>query len=117
MGDWQHPRDRSTRLVGELIDAAHRRGVLRPDVTFGDVAMFLVRLSRPLPGPFSREVNDQLARRHLEIIAAGLRAVSDQMLSGPALTLHDLRALGRPGGQSPSAAAGPPVADRSHRHA
>jgi hypothetical protein len=34
----------------------------------------LVRLSRPLPGGLSTEVNDDLAHRHLDLVIAGMRA-------------------------------------------
>jgi len=92
-------RDRSTRLVQGLIDAAHRAGTLRPDVTFGDISMMIVRLSRPLPGGFSRELNDQLAHRHLELVISALCAAADgpaAPLPGPAMTLEDLRNLQAP---------------------
>jgi len=92
-------RDESTRLVQHLIDAAHRAGTLRSDVTFGDISLFIVRLSRPLPGAFTRELNDRLAHRHLELVVSALRSASDRpaaVLAGPALTLKDLRTLGAP---------------------
>jgi AcrR family transcriptional regulator len=92
-------RDRSTRVVQGLIDAAHRAGTLRPDVTFGDISLLIARLSRPLLGGFSGELNDQLAHRHLELVIGGLGPVSDgtaAVLTGPAMTLEDLRNLPAP---------------------
>lgn len=87
-------RVRSTRLVRCLIDAAHQAGKLRPDVTFGDISLLIARLSRPLAGGFTRELDAQLAHRHLELVISALRPVIDQataVLSGPAMTLEDLR--------------------------
>jgi AcrR family transcriptional regulator len=89
-------RDRSTRIVHGLVDAAHGAGTLRSDATFGDISMIIVRLSRPLPGGFTRELNDQLAHRHLELVLAGLRPAPAGELPGPALTLEDLRGLPTP---------------------
>lgn len=85
-------REKSTRVVAQLVDAAHRAGTLRADVTFGDISMLIVRLSRPLPGAFTRELNDRLARRHLELVVDALRKVADGApLGGPAMALEDLR--------------------------
>jgi len=87
-------RERCTRPVHSLIDAAHRAGTLRPDVTFADVGMLIIRLSRPLPGAVAWERGDQLALRHLELVISGLRVHADPAaaeLPGPALTLEELR--------------------------
>jgi AcrR family transcriptional regulator len=94
-------RDRGSRNVQYLIDAAHRAGTLRPDVAFGDIGTLVVRLSRPLPGTFTREQNDALAHRHLDLVVDGLRAdrASRTELSGPALTREDLRQLPKPAAQ------------------
>jgi AcrR family transcriptional regulator len=88
-------RDKAARLLQHLIDAAHRAGKLRPDVSFGDISMLIVRLSRPLPGPFPRELNDQLAHRHLELLTDALRPAAERAsaLAGPAMTLEELRLL------------------------
>ncbi len=59
-------RDAAPATMEALVDAAHRAGDLRPDVTSGDIGMLIVRLSRPLPGGFSRETNDSLSHRHLD---------------------------------------------------
>ncbi|HVD29771.1 MAG TPA: helix-turn-helix domain-containing protein [Mycobacteriales bacterium] len=42
----------STQAVDRIIAAARADGSMRSDATSGDVGMLLVRLSRPLPGPF-----------------------------------------------------------------
>jgi AcrR family transcriptional regulator len=89
-------REASTRPIQDLINAAQRAGALRPDVTFGDIGMLIVRLSRPLPGTFTREINDRLAHRHLDLLISGFRPGADraaEALTGPALTLGDVRGL------------------------
>ncbi|MGH3802638.1 MAG: TetR/AcrR family transcriptional regulator, partial [Pseudonocardiaceae bacterium] len=43
-------RDHGVAMVQRLIDAAQAEGSLRPDVSFADIGVILVRLSRPLPG-------------------------------------------------------------------
>jgi AcrR family transcriptional regulator len=89
-------RNESARAMQHLIETAQQQGLLRPDVSFGDIGLLLVRLSRPLPGPIPRDVNEALAHRHLDFVLAGLRAspmFGDAHVSGPALTLGDLRSL------------------------
>lgn len=86
--------DQGTAPVQQMIDKAKADGALRPDVTFGDIGMMIIRLSRPLPGPLSRELNDQLAHRHLDLLIGGLRAGgAGATAGGPAMTLEDLRAM------------------------
>lgn len=85
-------RDRSAEAVQKLIDAAKAEGTLRPEVAFGDIGLLLIRLSRPLPGPFPRALDDALARRHLNLFIDGLRAAGGP-LPGPAVTLEDLRSM------------------------
>lgn len=91
-------RDTGPAVVQGLVDAAHRAGSLRPDATAGDIGMLIVRLSRPLPGAFSREASDRLGHRHLDLLIDGLRANGGQRspLGGPAMTMADLRRLPRP---------------------
>jgi AcrR family transcriptional regulator len=86
-------REASAKAVAALVDAARDSGDLPPDVTFADVGMMLVRIARPLPGPMSTELKDDLARRHLELFIRGLRAPADGDLAGPALTREDLAAM------------------------
>jgi hypothetical protein len=86
-----------------IIDAAHSAGILRPDVTFGDIGLLVIRFSRPLPGGFPRDLNDRLAHRHLDLLTTGLREIDTaeaEVLGGPALTLQDLRALSPEASQS-----------------
>jgi len=94
--------------IESLISAAQAAGTLRPDVAFGDIGLLLVRLSRPLPGPFSREMNDRLSHRHLDLLINGLRADGQAAapVAGPALSLGDLHALRRepPAGTRPGSA-------------
>lgn len=92
-------RERSAALIQQIIDSAQQEGTLRPDVTFADISLLLIRLSRPLAGPFSRTLQDELARRHLELVLDGLRPrPGDNIapLPQPALTLDALRSLEEP---------------------
>jgi AcrR family transcriptional regulator len=95
MDDEQIARARAAAptTVEELIAAAQRAGTLRQDVTSGDIGMLIVRMSRPLPGGFTAQVNRSLSHRHLDLLIAGLRPAARQQaeLSGPALTFDDLR--------------------------
>jgi AcrR family transcriptional regulator len=88
-------RERAARLLQQLVDAAHKTGGLNADVTFGDIGLMLIRLSRPLPGAVSEKLNAQLAHRHLELLINGLRRpdAAAAGLGGPALTLRGLREL------------------------
>jgi AcrR family transcriptional regulator len=90
-------RTRSWGLFEQLVDRAHAAGTLRPDATFADIGMLLVRLARPLPGPIPRDLDNRLAHRHLELLLDGLRAdraESSDPLPEPSLTLVDLLAAG-----------------------
>ena len=89
-------RDRGAASVQRLVDAAHADGSLSDQVTFADVGMMLVRLSRPLPGPLSDELNAQLGHRHLDLLVSGLRSGQDAVeahLEGPELSRKDLNKL------------------------
>jgi AcrR family transcriptional regulator len=100
-------RERSARRAEELLAAAHRAGRLRPGVTFADVGLMLVRLSRPLPGPIPDETQRELAHRHADIYLAGLQAEPAELtLTGPALERADLHRFGPPGGERGDAASG-----------
>ncbi len=90
-------RSRSLAAVTRLIADAQRDGAIRPDVTFGDLSLLLIRLARPLPPGRDRAVQDAVAARHLAIVLAGLRA-GDEPLPGAGLALADLRSgrLGHP---------------------
>ena len=98
-------RNEASRPLQAIIDAAHSAGTLRPDVTFADIGLLVIRFSRPLPGDFPRDLKDRLAHRHLDLLITGLREVDKtdaEHLSGPALTLQDLRALSSQGSESGS---------------
>jgi hypothetical protein len=86
-------RVRSATAIATLIANAQRDGVIRPDITFGDVGLLLIRLARPLPPGRDRAVQDTVAQRHLAILLAGLGPATES-LPGTGLTLADLRARG-----------------------
>ena len=87
--------DPGVKQIEELIDTAKRDGTLRRDVTFADIGTLTVRLSRPLPGAFTRELNDSLGHRHLDLLINGLRAApgAEPKIEGPALSLAELRTM------------------------
>jgi AcrR family transcriptional regulator len=92
--DLKTARERSARPAEQLLDAAHRSGALRKDVTFGDVGLMLVRLSRPLPGTIPEPTQLELAHRHADLFLSGLRAdPSAPPLDGPALERADLQRI------------------------
>jgi len=96
-------RQAAPAAVQALVDAAHRSGALRPDVTSGDIGILIVRLSRPLPGGLPAEAQSRLTHRHLNLLIDGLRTTARQPaeLGGPALTLADLRQFPQPQTQAP----------------
>jgi hypothetical protein len=90
-------REHAVAPVLRLIEAGQAGGRLRPDVAFADIGLLLVRLSRPLPDPVSRELDLRLAHRHLDLVLAALEAHPESnptRLGGPALTLAQLQSLG-----------------------
>jgi AcrR family transcriptional regulator len=93
--DMQSRRAPLTAVVTQIIEAAQRDGTLRSDVTFGDIGLVIMRLSSPLPGPFSPEMDSELAHRQLDLVIDGLRGDREVSpnLTGPALSLGELRAL------------------------
>jgi hypothetical protein len=94
----QAAREASVGPIDKIIATAHADGSLRPDVVSGDIGLLLVRLTRPLPGPFAPEIAGALAHRHLDLLLAGLRSPNPPgaALPEPAMTFDDLRAM-RPG--------------------
>lgn len=96
-GDEEIERASTTtaQLVQRVVDGAQAHGSLRSDVTFGDLGLMVVRLSRPLVGPFTPELSASLAHRHLDLLIDGLRVRPDQRadLAGPAIELSDLRSM------------------------
>lgn len=110
-------RQEGVQIIQDLIDGAQGAGTLRPDVQFGDIGLLIVRLSRPLPGALPREVNADLAHRHLDLVLDGLRATTGdrRRLPGPELEYEDLSGFqqeplgtGRrgPGGEAPGSRSG-----------
>ena len=92
----KNARRQAVEPVLRLIEAAQAAGRLRADVAFGDIGLLLVRLSRPLPGPFPRELDMRLAHRHLELVLAALEAHPESRpsrLGGPVMTLAELQGL------------------------
>lgn len=83
-------RGRSVTAFTTLIENAQRDGMVRADVTFGDISQLLIRLARPLPPGHDRAVQDAAAQRHLAIMLAGLRP-GGEPLPGTGLVLADLR--------------------------
>lgn len=88
-------RRASVERIERIIASAHADGSLRPDVASGDVGLLLVRLTRPLPGAFPAEVDNQLAHRHLAVLLDGLRTAANHRapLPGPLTTFADLADL------------------------
>jgi AcrR family transcriptional regulator len=69
-------REASRKAVEHLIERVHAAGALPHDVAFVDIAMMLVRIARPLPGPLTAEAKHELARHHLDLFLRGLRALA-----------------------------------------
>lgn len=84
-------RKEGIQIIQELVEGAQRAGTLRPDVHFGDIGLLIVRLSRPLPGSYPRDVSNELAHRHLGVVLDGLRAATGERasLTGPSLDYDD----------------------------
>lgn len=100
-------RGRGVAAFTTLIENAQRDGVVRADVTYGDISLLLTRLARPLPPGQGRAVQDAVAQRHLAIMLAGLRPGG--ALPGTGLALADLL---QPG-QAPPVPAIPDAVARS----
>jgi AcrR family transcriptional regulator len=79
----------SERVQG-LIAAAQRAGRLRPDVSGHDVGLILVRACAPLPSPVTRQVDGEVAERHLQILLDGLEAPVARAQPSPGAMGHDV---------------------------
>ena len=91
---FQAIRTESASFLQQIIERADAEGTLRPGISFGDIALLLVRLSRPLPGPIERALDMEMAQRHLSMLIDGLRAErATGDLPGAGLTLDMLRSL------------------------
>jgi AcrR family transcriptional regulator len=93
LDDPEIAKARDAAPVERLVDAAREAGDIAEDLSFSDVAMMLVRIARPLPGPLPLEAKDELARRHLELFIRGLRAPATGPIEGPSLSLAELREM------------------------
>jgi AcrR family transcriptional regulator len=78
---------------GALIAAAQQQGSLRDGVTFADIGLGLARFSRPLGHGFDPALESEVAHRHLDVFIDGLHHGGGPPLTGPALTLQELRAM------------------------
>jgi len=105
-------REESPSTIEPLVEGAKQAGALRADVTAGDIGMLIVRMTRPLPGPFPAELNNGLSHRHLALLIDGLRpaarepAAREPVLPGPALSMADLRGMPTPASGSQARVAG-----------
>jgi AcrR family transcriptional regulator len=83
-------RIRLHRALEDIMDKARGAGLLRPDVTPGDILIVLPRLTRPLPGTACRNL-DRFVDRHLQLFLDGMRAPGHSALPGTAATFQDLQ--------------------------
>ncbi|MEU6811866.1 helix-turn-helix domain-containing protein [Streptomyces sp. NPDC046831] len=88
--DLEAARERTERLVAEVMDRAKAAGQLRTDVGVGDLMLAVAQLSRPPAGTCCPGV-DRFAHRHLQLLLDGLRAPARSALPGTAATMEDLR--------------------------
>jgi AcrR family transcriptional regulator len=88
-------RKRGRDAIESLVARAHRERALRPDVSTADIAMLIIRVSRPVPG-ISMAQNLELSHRHLELLLDGvLRFLADEPLPGPVVSVEELAAAPR----------------------
>jgi AcrR family transcriptional regulator len=94
--EFRRAREAATTPVLRILAAGQAAGQLRADIDFGDVGLLLVRLARPLPGPFPAELDLRIAHRHLELVLAAFRPPTTHRheLAGPALSLAELQRIG-----------------------
>jgi AcrR family transcriptional regulator len=87
-------RASSKSALEALVKAAHDEESLRPDIGPGDISLLLIRMSPPLPVPFSEADNHRLSHRHLELVLDGmLRFLAVDSLPGRPLGLNELGAM------------------------
>jgi AcrR family transcriptional regulator len=84
-------RESGAAVLEEIIARAHGDGTLPQAIDFADIGTMLVRLSRPLPGPLSRDADAELARRQLALFLAGLQHASDDTVDGAGMSRSELR--------------------------
>jgi AcrR family transcriptional regulator len=84
-------RRRGLVAIDKLVARAHRERAIRPEVSSGDIALLIIRVSRPIPGVPAQE-NYRLSHRHLELLLDGfVHFLGEDRLPGPALTLEELQ--------------------------
>lgn len=86
-------RVRVERALEDIVDRARSSGLLRPDVTAGDILIAMSQLTRPLPGTACLHL-DRFADRYLQLFLDGLRAPGHSTLPGAAATFKDLQRHG-----------------------
>lgn len=83
-------RRRGRQAFDALVTNAHAQQALRPEVSNGDIAMLIIRVSRPIQG-LTPEDNFDLSHRHLELVLDGfLPILGANPLPGPTLTIDEL---------------------------
>ena len=89
-------RLRGRDAIDSLVARAHGEGALRPDVSTADIAMLIIRVSKPVPG-ISMAENLELSHRHLELLLDGvLRFHAAAPLPGPVMSVDELASPDRP---------------------
>lgn len=88
--EFAEKRVRLEQALEDIMDRARGSGLLRPDVTAGDILIALPQLTRPLPGTACLNL-DRFMDRHLQLFLDGLRAPGHSTLPGTAATFEDLR--------------------------
>ncbi|MBB4930206.1 AcrR family transcriptional regulator [Lipingzhangella halophila] len=71
---WER-RGEVVRRLEDLLAAAQRQELVRRDIGLGDIALGLVKLSRPMPG-MDPKLDDEVTRQLLAIYLDGLQATS-----------------------------------------
>lgn len=83
-------RRRGLDAIDRLVARAHRERAIRPEVSSGDIALLIIRVSRPIPGVPAAD-NHRLSHRHLELLLDGfVHFLGADRLPGPAVTLEEL---------------------------
>lgn len=83
-------RVRVERAMEDIVHRARSSGLLRADVSAGDILLALPHITRPLPGTAGLNL-DRFVDRHLQIFLDGLRAPGRSTLPGTAATYEDLQ--------------------------
>ncbi len=76
---------RASELIGRMVSGAQREGMLRPDVTVGDIRLLLTLITRPLPSA-PEHLQQALSLRYLHLVLDGMTTSGADVLPPPALT-------------------------------